>query len=176
MRLFAVYGPGQPPKTLISSAVCAALEDRDFSMTPGEQMRDFVFVGDVVESYLRAAVKPGIEGVSIDLGTGQACRIREIVTKLFEMTGSRGKPLVGALPYRPSETMKQVADTRAARDLLGWQATTGLEDGLRQTIDWYRQGYTEAALQRPAAVRFPHSPALHAVRQDVFRRPSTVNR
>ncbi len=176
MRLFAVYGPGQPPKTLISSAVCAALEDRDFPMTPGEQMRDFVFVGDVVESYLRAAVKPGVEGVSIDLGTGRACKIREVVTRLFEFTGSRGKPLVGALAYRPSETMKQVADTRAARDLLGWQATTGLEDGLRQTIDWYRQGYTEAALQLPADVRFPHSPALHAVRHDVFRRPSTVDR
>jgi len=175
MRLFAVYGPGQPPKTLVSSAVCAALEDRDFPMTPGEQERDFVFVGDVVESYLRAAITPGIEGVSIDLGTGRTCKIRDVVTKLFEMAGSRGKPLVGALAYRPSETMKQVADIRAARDLLGWQATTPLEDGLRQTIDWYRQGYTEAALQLPAAVRFPHSVALHAVRPDVFRRPSTVN-
>jgi nucleoside-diphosphate-sugar epimerase len=176
LRLFAVYGPGQPPKTLISSAVCAALEGRDFPMTPGEQMRDFVFVGDVVESYLRAAVKAGIEGVSIDLGTGRACKIREVVTKLFEMVGSRGKPLVGALAYRPSETMKQVADTRAACELLGWQATTLLEDGLHQTIDWYRQGYDEAALQLPIAVRFPHSPALHALRQDIFRRPSTVNR
>jgi nucleoside-diphosphate-sugar epimerase len=138
MRLFAVYGPGQPPKTLISSAVCAALEDRDFPMTPGEQMRDFVFVGDVVEGYLRAAVAAGVEGVSIDMGTGRACKIRKVVTKLFEMSGSRGKPLVGALPYRPSETMKQVADTHVARELLDWQATTSLEDGLRQTIDWYR--------------------------------------
>ena len=176
LRLFAVYGPGQPPKTLISSAACAALEDRDFPMTPGEQMRDFVFVGDVVESYLRAAVKDGIEGVSIDLGTGQACKIREVVTRLFELAGSRGKPLVGALAYRPSETMKQVADTRVAREQLGWQATTLLEDGLRQTIDWYRQGYDEAALQAPVAVRFPHSPALHALRQDIFRRPSAVDR
>lgn len=162
MRLFAVYGPGQPPKTLISSAVCAALQDRDFPMTPGEQMRDFVFVGDVVESYLRAAVRTGIEGMSIDLGTGRAYKIREVMTKLFEIAGSRGKPLVGALAYRPSETMKQVANTRPARDLLGWQATTTLEDGLRRTIDWYRQGYTEVA--------------HHAVRQDVFRGPFTANR
>jgi nucleoside-diphosphate-sugar epimerase len=155
MRLFAVYGPGQPPKTLVASAVCAALEDRDFPMTPGEQMRDFVFVGDVVEGYLRAAVTAGVEGVSIDLGTGRAWTI-----------------LVGALPYRPSETMKQVADTRVARDLLGWQSTTPLEDGLRQTVDWYRQGYDDAALQLPVAVRFPHSPALHALREDIFHRPS----
>jgi nucleoside-diphosphate-sugar epimerase len=176
MRLFAVYGPGQPPKTLIPSAVCAALENRDFPLTPGEQMRDFVFVSDVVEGYLRAAAAAGIEGASIDMGTGRACKIRDIAAKLFEMTGSSGKLLVGALPYRPSETMKQVADIRAAREWLGWQATTSLEDGLRQTIDWYRQGYDEAALQLPASLRFPHSPALHAAYQDIFHRPSTVNR
>jgi nucleoside-diphosphate-sugar epimerase len=41
VRLFAIYGPGQPPKTLVPSAVCAALEGRDFLMTPGEQIRDF---------------------------------------------------------------------------------------------------------------------------------------
>ena len=172
MRLFAVYGPGQPPKTLVASAVCAALEDRDFPMTPGEQMRDFVFVSDVVEGYLRAAVAMGVEGVSIDLGTGRAWMIREVVMKLFQIAGSRAKPLVGALPYRPSETMKQVADPHVARKLLGWQATTSLEDGLSQTVDWYRQGYDDAALQLPAAVRFPHSPALHALREDIFHGPS----
>ena len=172
MRLFAVYGPGQPPKTLVALAVCAALEDRDFPMTPGEQMRDFVFVGDVVKGYLRAAVTAGVEGVSIDLGTGRAWTIREVVMKLFQIAGSRAKPLVGALPYRPSETMKQVADPHVARELLGWQATTSLEDGLRQTVDWYRQGYDDAALQLPVTVRFPHSPALHALREEIFHRPS----
>jgi UDP-glucose 4-epimerase len=159
MRLFAVYGPGQPPKTLVALAACAALENRNFPMTPGEQMRDFVFVSDVVEGYLRAAVAAGVEGVSIDLGTGRAWTIREVVMKLFQIAGSRAKPLMGALPYRPSETMKQVADPHVA--------TTSLEDGLRQTVDWYRQSYDDAALQLPAAVRFPHSPALHALRKDI---------
>lgn len=139
VRLFAVYGPGQPPKTLISLAVCAALEDRDFPMTPGEQMRDFVFVSDVVEGYLRAAVTDGIEGATFDMGTGQARTIREVVMRLFELAGSRAQPLVGALPYRPRETMKQVADVGPAHERLGWRATTTLDDGLRQTIEWYRQ-------------------------------------
>jgi nucleoside-diphosphate-sugar epimerase len=139
LRLFAVYGPGQPPKTLIPSAVRTALEHRDFPMTPGEQMRDFVFVSDVVEGYCRAAVMAGIEGASFDMGTGQARTIREVVTRLFELAESRGRPLVGVLPYRPSETMKQVADTHAASERLGWQATTSLDEGLRQTIEWYRQ-------------------------------------
>jgi len=152
VRLFAVYGPGQPPKTLISSAVRAALENRDFPMTPGEQMRDFVFVSDVVEGYLRAAVTAGADGVIFDMGTGQARTIREVVTRLFELAGSQARPLIGALPYRPRETMKQVADTRLARELLGWQAVTSLDDGLLRTIEWYR-----LALQNKLPVRAAQS-------------------
>ena len=168
MRLFYVYGPGQPPKTLLPSAVCAALEGRDFPMTPGEQMRDLVFVSDVVEGYLRAATAAGVEGASIDLGTGLAWTIRQVVSRLFELADSQAKPLVGALPYRPGETMKQVADTRAARDLLGWQATTLLEDGLRQTVEWYRHYTSRSTLYTPRSA--PHTPpsTLHALREDIF--------
>lgn len=170
VRLFAVYGPGQPPKTLVPSAVCAALEGRDFPMTPGEQMRDFVFVSDVVEGYLRVAAAPGVEGASIDLGTGQAWTIRDVVKWLFELAGSKGKPLVGALPYRPGETMKLVADIRAAQELLNWQATVSLDDGLRQTVEWYRQANTQGVATPEAqrsTLQASHS-TLHALREDIF--------
>lgn len=138
LRLYYVYGPGQPPMTLIPSAVCAALQDRDLPMTAGRQRRDFVYVEDVIEGYLRAAVAPDLDGRSIDLGSGQSHEIGQVVMRLFELAGSKGRPLLGALPYRPGEIMNQVADTRAARELLDWQATTNLEDGLRQTIEWYK--------------------------------------
>ena len=139
LRLFAVYGPGQSVRSLVPGAIHAALEGRDFPMTLGEQLRDFVFVGDVVEGYLRAALAVGVEGATLDLGTGQARSIRDVVLRLFELTGSRSRPLMGTLPYRPDEMMRQVADQRPARERLDWQATTLLEDGLRQTIEWYRQ-------------------------------------
>jgi nucleoside-diphosphate-sugar epimerase len=139
LRLFAVYGPGQSVQSLVPSAVCAALEGRDFPMTPGEQRRDFVFVSDVVEGYLSAATAAAVEGSTIDLGTGQASMVHDVVTRLFQLVGSQGRPLVGALPYRSGEMMVQVADTRPARELLDWQATTSLEDGLRQMVEWYRQ-------------------------------------
>lgn len=139
VRLYHVYGPGQPPATLIPSAICAALEGRDFPMTPGAQRRDFVYVDDVVEGYLRAATAPGIDGQSIDLGAGQSWRVLDVVTRLFDLVGSSGRPQPGALPYRTGEIMDQVADTRAARERLSWQASTPLEDGLRQTVEWYKR-------------------------------------
>ena len=139
LRLFAVYGPGQSAKSLMPAAVDAALEGRDFPMTAGEQLRDFVFVHDVVEGYLYAAAVEGIEGSITDLGTGNALTVREAVSRVFRLVGSPARLLAGALPYRPGEMMVQVADPRPARELLGWQATISLEDGLRQTIEWYRQ-------------------------------------
>ena len=168
VRLFAVYGPGQSPKALVPSAVCAALEGRDFPMTPGEQIRDFVFVTDVVKGYLGAATAPGVEGASVDLGTGRAWSIREVVTRLFDLSGSQAKPLVGALPYRPGETMKLVADPRAARELLGWQATTSLEEGLSQTVEWYRQALGSTSFHASPSTSSAPASALHTLRKDIF--------
>lgn len=138
LRLCAVYGPGQSTRSLVPGAILAALEDRDFPMTPGEQLRDLIFINDIVEGYVRAATVPGIEGSVLDLGTGNPLTVREVVQRVFQLAGSRARPLVGALPYRSGEMMEQVADTRPARERLGWQATISLEDGLHQTIEWYR--------------------------------------
>jgi CDP-6-deoxy-D-xylo-4-hexulose-3-dehydrase len=151
MRLYHVYGPGQPPTTLIPSAICAALEGRDLPMTAGRQRRDFVYVGDVVDGYLRAASAPGarVHGKSIDLGSGRSWEIRDVVSRLFEMAASTARPLPGALSYRPGEIMEQVADTRAARELLGWRPTTPLEDGLRRTVEWYREQRASFRFQVP---------------------------
>ncbi len=171
LRLYHVYGPGQPPMTLIPSAICAALEGRDFPMTAGQQKRDFVYVDDVVEGYVRAALAPGVEGKSIDLGSGQSFEIRQVVQHLFEMTGATGRPLIGALPYRPGEIMNQVADTQAAREFLGWQAITPLEEGLRQTVAWYRKATSLAARSTPVSSAPSPSPAaLNALRDEIMDR------
>jgi CDP-6-deoxy-D-xylo-4-hexulose-3-dehydrase len=129
----------------------------------------------VVEGYLRAATAPGVEGASIDLGTGRAWMIRDVVARLFQLAGSQTKPLVGALPYRPGETMKQVADTRAARELLGWQATTSLEEGLRLTVEWYRhvsqisfRGQSGVPLSASSSTLPASASKLHALREDIF--------
>jgi nucleoside-diphosphate-sugar epimerase len=139
VRPFQVYGPGQPVGTLIPAAIEAALAGQDFPMTPGEQERDFIYVDDVVAGMLAASVAPGIEGESLDLGTGQAHAVREVTAHIWRVTQARGQILPGALPYRPGEVMHSVADADRTARLTGWRATMPLEEGLRRTI----QGYTE---------------------------------
>ena len=133
-RPFQVYGPRQPHRTLVPAAIRAALAGEDFPMTPGEQKRDFIYVDDVVEGLLASAAAPGVEGESIDLGTGQVCSIRRAVERIWEMTEARGRILVGALPYRSGEVMHLAADVNRTARLTGWRARVGLEEGLRHTI------------------------------------------
>jgi UDP-glucose 4-epimerase len=133
-RLFQVYGPGQPDHTLVPAAMLAALAGADLPMTPGEQERDFIYVDDVVDGLLVAADATGIEGQSLDLGTGQVHTLRRVVEHIWSMAGAQGQILPGALRYRPSEVMHLVADADRTARLTGWRATTSLESGLRRTL------------------------------------------
>ncbi|MDY7080213.1 MAG: NAD(P)-dependent oxidoreductase [Chloroflexota bacterium] len=134
VRPFQVYGPGQPDRALISTAIRAALAGEDFPMTPGAQERDFIYVDDVVEGMLTAAITPGIDGESLDLGTGQIHTIYQVVERIWAMTGARGHILAGALPYRPGEVMRMIADAGRTARLTGWRATIPLKEGLSRTL------------------------------------------
>jgi UDP-glucose 4-epimerase len=136
VRPFQVYGPGQPAHTLIPAAIRAALAGEDFPMTPGEQQRDFIYVDDLVAGILAAAAAPGIEGESLDLGTGRVHTVRQVVERIWAMTEARGLVLVGALPHRSGAVMCLVAGADRTARLTGWRAQVGLDEGLRCTIDW----------------------------------------
>jgi UDP-glucose 4-epimerase len=138
VRPFQVYGPGQAVRALMPAAIRAALDGEDFPMTLGEQQRDFVYVDDIVVGMLAAAGAPGVEGESLDLGTGEVHTVREIVELVWAMTEAEGRILVGALPYRPGVVMCLAADADRTARLTSWQAQTGLGEGLRHTIDWAR--------------------------------------
>lgn len=134
VRPFQVYGPGQPHQCLIPAAIRAALSGEDLAMTPGEQERDFIYVQDVVDAMLATAEAPGIEGTSLDLGTGTGHAIRHVVERIWKLTDAKGQVRSGALSYRSGEAMHLVADADRTAQLTGWRATTPLEEGLHATI------------------------------------------
>jgi nucleoside-diphosphate-sugar epimerase len=137
VRPFTVYGPRQSERALIPQTILSALRGEDFEMTGGEQTRDFTYVDDVVEGYLRASLSKKAIGPTINLGTGEEHAIKDVVLKVLELMGSPMRPLIGALPYRPGEIRRLYADNSKARELLDWKPQVRLEEGLRRTIKWY---------------------------------------
>ncbi len=133
-RPFQVYGPGQPAHALIPAAIHAARSGADFEMTAGEQQRDFIYVDDVVDGLLALAEAPAIEGRAFDLGTGQLHRLRDVIARVWALTGATGEMRLGARPYRPGEIPALPASVERTRRAVGWEARVGLGEGLRETV------------------------------------------
>ncbi len=146
LRLFTVYGPRQPVRSLVPSIVASGLRGTELPMTGGEQVRDFVYVDDVVAGYVRAAENPNTSGRTFNLCSGRPVSLRELISMIEGLTGTLRIKL-GALPYRIGEAPEVVGDNSAARKSLGWAPTVNLEDGLRITVEWYRREIENGKIQ-----------------------------
>jgi nucleoside-diphosphate-sugar epimerase len=144
-RIFMAYGPGpQDERKLLPYVVRALLRGEAPRLTAGDRLVDWVYVDDVAEGLVRLGWAGGIDGETIDLGTGEPVTIRRFVERLAELAGSPARPQFGALPDRPLEQVRAAAaDRTLAR--IGWRATTPLDEGLRRTLDWYAHREMEAA-------------------------------
>ena len=148
VRPFMAYGPGQDSKKLIPSVALELLNGESPKLSSGRLEADWVYIDDVIEGFLQAALALGIDGETIDLGSGTLTSVRGVVDRLTSMICSEAKPLLGALPDRPLEQVR-LADTAGALTQIGWKATTSLERGLQQTVDWYRDQQRSMICDKP---------------------------
>jgi len=137
VRLFLVYGPGQGYQRFLPQIIKGCLEERIFPTSSGEQLRDFCYIEDIVEGLLLSAVKSKAVGQVINVASGQPITIRAVIEKIVKFLGS-GQPNFGVYPYRPSENMELYADISLAKRLLGWNPETNIEEGLKKTVEYYR--------------------------------------
>jgi nucleoside-diphosphate-sugar epimerase len=139
LRPSFAYGPGQERTKLIPYVITALLDGGSPELSSGERLLDCVYAEDVARAYVQAAAAPGVEGRTIDIGSGTAIPVRRIVELIVECVGpTAGRPRFGELPVRALEQEVEVDVDETAR-VLGWRATTGLEEGLRRTVAWYRK-------------------------------------
>lgn len=137
LRPFLVYGPGQNDKRFLPKIIKACLRNEEFKTSEGKQFRDFCYVEDVVDAMIKAVLTPEAKGQIINIASGIPVSIKEMIEYVIKLTGG-GKPIWGAHPYRTGENMDLYADIALASELLGWKASTSLDDGLRKTISWYQ--------------------------------------
>src|SRR4051812_29314128 len=142
VRPFNAYGPAQTPDRVIPEIIGRALRGGRLAMTKGMQTREFNYVEDLADGFIRAATADGVVGEVINLGGGPEVSMRDLATTILGLMGNPIEAEFGTLPERPTEIMRMYADTAKTKRLLGYDAPTSLEDGLAKTIEWYR---TEAA-------------------------------
>jgi nucleoside-diphosphate-sugar epimerase len=139
LRLFSVYGPGEDRRRLVSSLIHALLAGVPLPLTPGEQVRDFVYVDDVAQALLEAVGRPGVDGHTFNVGTGVQTTVRELATIVADQTGGHHLLRFGELPYRQDERFCWRASTTRAEQMLGWRAGTSLSKGIARTLEYARR-------------------------------------
>jgi UDP-glucose 4-epimerase len=144
LRYFNIFGPRQlansPYSGVIPRFVDAAIAGEPLLMHgDGEQSRDFTYVGNaVLANLLAGATTTPLAGEVINIGTGEHTTVRELASRVLESFG-RPASLAENAPPRRGDVLHSLADISRARELLGYEPLTTVEDGLDQTFRWWRE-------------------------------------
>jgi nucleoside-diphosphate-sugar epimerase len=147
IRYFNVFGPRQDPSSPYSGVISLFAKHLLGNTSPtifgdGEQTRDFTYVANVVDGVLRATTAPRASGEVINVATGSRISLNQLFEEMRTIAGSTATATYG--PARAGDVRDSQADIAKAQGLLGYQPLVSLEQGLRQTLDWYRSELTGA--------------------------------
>ncbi len=139
LRLYSAYGPWEDERRLVPTLVRAALDGTLPPLADPSIARDFVYVDDVADAFVRAAerARPGA-GAVYNVGSGTQTTLRQLVEVARDRFGVEQAPTWGAFPERSWDTPCWVADPSHAERDLGWTARRSLVDGLGATGAWLR--------------------------------------
>ncbi len=145
-RMAMVYGPYQRDlRKLVPHVVVSLLRGEQPKLSSGERAADWTLGEDCAEGLALAAVVPGAEGKTVDLGTGILTSVRDVALAIAAVVGNGIEPAFGALSERPRE-QQHFADIEGALSILGWRPRTQLRSGLERTVEWFRQELARGAL------------------------------
>jgi UDP-glucose 4-epimerase len=141
LRPFNTYGPRQSTRAVVSTILLQLLDGaEELSLGRLDPKRDFTYVTDTVRGLILAGATPGIEGDVIQLGTGRALSIGDVVETACRVVGRRAVVKQEVARVRPpsSEVLILESDPTRARERLGWKPEIVFEEGLHRTAVWLR--------------------------------------
>jgi NAD dependent epimerase/dehydratase len=141
LRPFNTFGPRQSARAFIPTIISQALTQDVIKLGSLTPERDMTFVTDTVAGFVAASVTPGIEGQTINLGTGSTYTIGHFAERILKLMGVEKEIVADAARMRPdkSEVLKLVSDNALAARLMGWSPQVDLDEGLRQSIEFIRR-------------------------------------
>lgn len=138
VRPFNAFGPRQSARAVIPTIIAQALAGAEIRLGAVDTVRDFTYVADTAAGFIRVASAEACVGEVVNLGTGRAVSISDIVRLVEEVTGKRLRIVADDRRRRPekSEVTRLLADASKAARLAGWRPAVSLEEGLRRTVGW----------------------------------------
>lgn len=142
LRYFNVFGPRQDPTSPYSGVISkftTALLNKETPVIygDGEQSRDFTYIANVVDANLRAAEAPEASGQMMNIGIGQRVTLNQLLGELQKIIGTNLTPRYETI--RPGDVRHSLADISQAEKLIGYRPLVNLAEGLKYTVDWYRE-------------------------------------
>ena len=147
VRFFYQYGPHEDSRRLVPVIINSLLNAQEVKLVPGDRTRDYLYIEDVA-SAVCAVAQSDVTG-PVNIGSGSPVTVRDLALKIGQLLNRPELIKIGALPYSANEPMHLLADNTKLRGT-GWRPVVSLDDGLRQTVEWWK------SQQRP---RPPTAPA-----------------
>lgn len=140
LRPFNTFGPWETLPYFIPEMIRQCLKEPMIHVGNLESSRDFTFAKDTVKAIMCALEAENVEGEVINIGTCRTFKMKDILALIQKETGTENKKVVhDRKRFRPKDVKLLTTDNTKARKVLGWAPETEFEEGIRETIKWYRE-------------------------------------
>jgi NAD dependent epimerase/dehydratase len=145
VRPFNTYGPRQSMRAIIPTLIVEMLSNDKIQLGSLHPIRDFTYVSDTVEGFLKTAETDDINGEVINIGSAQGISIGNLAEKLMKMMNKKITVESEEKRVRPpkSEVNQLICNNNKAKELIGWQPNVSLDEGLEKTINWFKENLKE---------------------------------
>lgn len=145
LRPFNTYGPRQSTRAVIPTIISQALKNQPIKLGALSPTRDLTFVADTVAGFIKIAESAKSVGQVINIGSNNEISIGDLAKKILEVMGLSLEIVSDESRARPgkSEVERLLASTQKAADVIGWQPTVSLKDGLSKTIAWITANHAQ---------------------------------
>ena len=137
LRLYNTYGPRQDLNRFIPIIISGCIKNEKFPCSKGNQLRDFLYIDDVVDAILKSLTNKNAKGQIINIGSGKPRIIKNIIEYIKKISKG-GYPQFGKIKLRKDEILKVYPDINKAKNKINWRPKISFKKGLKVTIDSFK--------------------------------------
>jgi nucleoside-diphosphate-sugar epimerase len=138
LRLYQAYGPKQDVNRLIPYIIKSCLQNKEFPCTSGTQLRDFLYIDDMIDLIFNIFNNEKSRGQIFNVGSGKKMSVKKLILSIVKIT-KKGRPGFNKIKMRKDENNKMYPDISKVKRLLKWYPKTNLEKGLIKTVNFYKK-------------------------------------